>query len=130
MKQSNQFIMHTIDLIEEFHPTIAELSLTLLLLVPVENIATDIISGFPSLMQQERDAINDYILDTMINFQENSAIQNLRPLVYADKLVQEIEKDTKEYFHKHPRIELMSASVSIQTDIIQTLPIKEKKRKN
>lgn len=123
-------MMHTVDLVDEFHPTIAELKLTLLLLAPIESIAIDIITGFPSLMSQERQAINNYLITNMHRYQQKIDINEMRPLIYADKLVEEVEQLIQNYFSQHDNLILMSANVAIQTDIIQTNPIIISKKQN
>ncbi|MBZ6526484.1 hypothetical protein HYQ40_01755 [Aerococcaceae bacterium DSM 111021] len=120
----HQFITHTIELIDEKHPSIAQFQLSLMLLVPSSYIATDIRSGFPNLISNERLNIDQLVIDKFEEYNQDNHCRTMRPLVYADNFLKLIEDDLLNYYNYHHEIELASCNIMLYTDITSTTNVK------
>src|SRR5699024_1181947 len=120
----HQFITHTIELVDENHPLIAQFQLSLMLLVPSSLIATDIRTGFPNLVSNERIIIDQFVLMQFEDYNKNADSQKLRPLLYADNFLQIIEDDLFNYYQTHDEIELVSCNLNLFTDVRANSAIK------
>lgn len=117
MKENKQIIFHSIELMDEDHPTIAQFKLTLMLLVPKSHIATDIRTGFPNLMHEDREQIEEVIEAHFADY--SASAEALRPLIYADQFLQQLEEPLALYFEQHSALQIMSANIEITADIMQ-----------
>lgn len=103
---------------------IAQFQLSLMLLVPSSLIATDIRTGFPNLVSNERIIIDQFVLMQFEDYNKNADSQKLRPLLYADNFLQIIEDDLFNYYQTHDEIELVSCNLNLFTDVRANSAIK------
>lgn len=120
---SNQFITHSIELIDENHPTIAQFQLSLMLLVPSSHIATDIRTGFPSLVRNKRLTIDELVLREFVSYTEKNDCESMRPLIYADNILQSIEAVLANFFSHYSEMEVVSCNISLfaESDELSTV---------
>lgn len=94
----------------------AQFQLSLMLLLPSAYIATDIRTGFPHLISQERLFIDQLVCSRFKEYNESLSSEFIRPLRYSDDFLQLIEEDLYDYFYNHPHIQLVSCNVNIFTE--------------
>lgn len=94
----------------------AQFQLSVMLLLPSELIATDIRTGFPNLVIQERRFIDQLVNSSFAEYNSSLSAEYIRPLRYADDFLQLIEVDLYDYFNEHPKIQLISCNVNIFTE--------------
>lgn len=105
-------------MIDETHPTIAEFQLSLMLLAPSSFIATDIRTGFPNLISNERLNIDQLVVGEFNSYCRSNDSSVVRPLLFADNYLQLVENDLADYFNNHESIQLISCNIQLFTDIL------------
>ncbi|MBG9982294.1 hypothetical protein HZY86_04120 [Aerococcaceae bacterium DSM 111020] len=115
-----QMISHEVELTDERNPMIGEFKIHFLLRVPRSHIATDIRTGFPYLMREDREQLEEMI-DQHFIYYINEVVQGeaIRPLTFIDGFLESLEIKILELFATDLKnLYLESTSVSIFTDIL------------
>lgn len=115
-----QVILHDVELIDEMNPMIGEFKIHFLLRVPRSHIATDIRTGFPNLIQSDREILDTLVQDCFIYY-INDIVQGkaMRPLTFIDEFLALLEPQIINIFKQDlDELFLESTSVSIFSDIL------------
>lgn len=109
-------MIHTIDLSREARDLIGRFTINLIILAEKNHIATDIRTGFPQLMSQDRLLIDRYVNRQLIHFKNKVIETNPRPLRLIDEFLIELEPSLQATVDNVQGIELDSLSVDIFVD--------------
>lgn len=109
-------MIHSIDLSREARNLIGRFTINLILLTDKSHIATDIRTGFPQLMNQDRLLLDRYVNRQLIHFKNKFTEADSRPLRLIDDFLIELEPRLQETIDTIQGIELDSLSVDIFVD--------------
>lgn len=115
-----QIITHDVELSDESNPMIGEFKIHFMLRAPRSHIATDIRTGFPNLIKQDREVLDSLVHDHFIyytNFVVNGEV--MRPLTFIDEFLLSLESRILDIFADELKeLFLESTSVTVFTDIL------------
>lgn len=113
----HSLILHTIELATGQDSFLGQFTLTLYLKVPSDRIATDIRTGYPSLMQRDRIMIDHFFLNHLSNYERNYPLKKpLRILSYMDDWLETLWSSLPKLLDQLPQIEIDSISIESFTD--------------
>lgn len=112
-----QLMSYQVELSDENDPKVGRFTIGLLLLVPEDRIATDIVTGGADLLAEDRQKIEEIIND-------NYKVKNGRqPLIEINEYLEEILPILENYLKNHA-IELDSLTVDLFLDLYEKTKIK------
>ena len=94
------------------HGKIGQFEIQLILYAPSSLIATDIRTGFPSLMSSERKRVDTFIEKQWTEFVEDKTFKRVRPLSIIDEFLEILEPSLVKFYKQHQELELDSLAVS------------------
>lgn len=113
----DSFILHTIELATDQDSFLGQFALTLHLRVPSERIATDIRTGYPSLIQRDRITIDHFFLTHLSNYERSHPLTDQRRILsYMDDWLQILWGNLPELLKQLPNLEIDSLSVETFID--------------
>ncbi|MGX7349709.1 hypothetical protein [Dolosicoccus paucivorans] len=113
----HSFILHTIELATGQDNFLGQFSLTLYLKVPIDRIATDIRTGYPSLMQRDRIIIDHFFLNHLSDYERNYPLKEPRRILsYMDDWLETLWSSLPKLLDQLSQVEIDSVSIESFTD--------------
>lgn len=109
-------MIHSVNLSREAREIIGQLTINLILLTDKTHLATDIRTGFPTLMSHDRLMLDRYLNRQLIHFKAVQSQPVKRPLRFIDDFLIQVEPELCKMIETLNGIELDSLSVDVFVD--------------
>lgn len=111
-----QLVTLTLDLSSEWQLGIGQCEIHLMILADRQRIATDIRTGFPQLVREDRVVIHQLVYNIVDALKAKDYYQTLRPLQQVDQVLIELEPALRKYMAIQGTLSLDSLSVQVYAE--------------